>query len=102
MRYRVTPDATRDIEEILTYLATESIDAARRFAMQCDETFAWLAQAPRAGRLWRGRAARTRDVRMWPVAGFPNHLIFYRPARAGVVVLHVMSGARDLDRQLGA
>jgi plasmid stabilization system protein ParE len=38
---------------------------------------------------------------VWAVAGFPNHLVFYRVRRGTVLIRHVLSGARDLDRWVG-
>src|SRR5258706_1543713 len=78
MTFEVTPEAWRDIEDIRGYIAIDSPRAADRFLRRCEETFAWLTAMPRAGRAWRGRAQRTSGIRVWTVAGFPNHLLFYR------------------------
>jgi toxin ParE1/3/4 len=96
--YLVLPAAIADIEDIYVYIALDSPDTAARFPAACDETFRWLAQSPRAGRIFRGK--QTRGVRVWPVAGFPNHLIFYRVRSGMIVVLHVLAGMRDLDRHV--
>lgn len=96
--YRVTPLARLEIEDITLFLALDSMNAALRFQERCDETFAWLADAPGAGRVWKAGRSANAQVRVWPVAGFPNHLIFYEAGRRGIVVLHVLAGARDLSR----
>ena len=41
------------------------------------------------------------DVRMWRVAGFPNHLIFYRPIGRGIEVLRVLHAKRDIESLFG-
>lgn len=96
-RYVVRPSARRDIEDIAVYIGSDSPDAARRFLRQCEETFDWLAGMPRVGRPWRARSRRAQGIRVWAVAGFPNHLVFYRIRARSVLILHVMSGWRDLD-----
>lgn len=98
--FEITPAAWREIEDIYVYISIDSPQSASRFLDKCQETFTWLADSPNVGRPWRGRDPRTRGVRVWSVAGFPNHLIFYRPRRGSILILHVLSGARDLDRQM--
>jgi plasmid stabilization system protein ParE len=36
------------------------------------------------------------DVRSYPITGFPNHLILYRPTSRGIEVLAVLHGARNI------
>jgi toxin ParE1/3/4 len=43
---------------------------------------------------------RLASLRVWPIVGFPNHLIFYRPIDGGIEVIRVLHGARDVDRVL--
>jgi toxin ParE1/3/4 len=38
---------------------------------------------------------------MWRVAGFPNHLIFYRPVESGVEVIRVLHAKRDIEALFG-
>ena len=52
---------------------------------------------PRAGVHRHFRRKDLADVRSWPIGGFKNHLIFYRPAPHGIEVLRILHGARDLD-----
>jgi len=40
-------------------------------------------------------------VRMWPVAGFPNHLIFYRPFGSGIEVIRVLHAKRGIESLFG-
>jgi toxin ParE1/3/4 len=37
-------------------------------------------------------------MRSWPIRGFGNHLVFYRPTDDGIEILRVLHGARDLRR----
>lgn len=98
--FQVRPNAWKDIESIYTYIALDSPESAMRFLDCCEATFSWLARMPRAGRVRLSRSTRTKGIRMWRVIGFPNHTVFYRAARHKVVIVHVYSGVRDLDRLL--
>ena len=40
------------------------------------------------------------DVRFWPLSGFRNYLMLYRPISGGVEVIRIIHGARDLPRQM--
>lgn len=40
-------------------------------------------------------------VRMWRVAGFPNHLIFYRPLESGIEVIRVLHAKGDIEALFG-
>jgi len=33
---------------------------------------------------------------VWPIKGFKNYLIFYRPIEQGVEIVRVLHGARDM------
>jgi toxin ParE1/3/4 len=54
------------------------------------------------GRRWQSTNPRLSDVRVWRVAGFPNHLIFYRIVEDGIEAVHLIHGARDVDAMLTA
>lgn len=41
-----------------------------------------------------------REVRVWPVPGFPRFLIFYRVTAKTVEVIRVLHSARDVRRVL--
>jgi toxin ParE1/3/4 len=36
-------------------------------------------------------------MRVWPVKGFENHLIFFRPIDGGIEVIRVLHAARDIE-----
>jgi toxin ParE1/3/4 len=57
---------------------------------------------PGMGRRYESSHPRLAAVRVWPVKGFRNHLIFYRPIENGIEVVHLFHGARDLDAALTA
>lgn len=99
-RVQIAERAVEDLAEYYAFLAAESRSAAERFLLRADETFRLLAGSPQIGRPWVSSHVRLARVRVWPVSGFPKVLAFYRPMKAGIKVLRVMHGSRDLDRHL--
>lgn len=96
-RLVIRPDVVGDTEGIAGYLAQQSIDVAERFLDACRADFQRLAEMPGAGRIREFLNPKTANIRSWPIGGFRNYLIFYRPIEDGVEILHVLHGARDLD-----
>lgn len=39
-------------------------------------------------------------MRRWPVTGFENYLVYYRPLRDGIEIIRILHGARDIARLL--
>ena len=87
-----TPEADRDLWEIVLYIAAEHEQAAYRLIDTIDEKLDMLAQFPHAG---VERPELLKDLRSFPVG---RYLIFYRPIEDGIEVLRVLHGARDLRR----
>lgn len=94
----LAPCIEGELWEIWSFIAQDSPDAATRVVEAIGETFNILAETPRLGVARKWRNPRLREVRFFPVSGFENYLVFYRPAPEGIEVLHVYHGARDLDR----
>jgi toxin ParE1/3/4 len=42
------------------------------------------------------QAPRLTGLRVFPVRGFPKHLIFYRQVADGIELVRVLHGARDV------
>ena len=96
-RLILRPPAVQDMEDQAYYLCTKSPAAADRFLEACEADLQRLAGMPGMGRLREFRNPKAADIRSWPLSGFPNHLIFYRPIEDGIEVLRVLHGARDID-----
>jgi toxin ParE1/3/4 len=89
MRYRVSEDAERDLEEIFLYWASQtSLEIADRVIDKITERF-WLL----GEHLDAGRAADdiAKGVRCFPAG---KYLIYYRKTRRGTDILHIFHGAR--------
>ena len=92
-----SPDAGRDIVEIGSFIAEDSIEFADLFLEAVETTLLALAKMPRAGATRTFRNPQFVDVRIWRVKDFEKYLIFYRALDEGIQVLRVVHGARDLE-----
>ena len=88
----------RDLPEIYAHIARDNPDAAERVLDAVGTTFAQITAQPECGVLYPTRNARMKAVRMLPVSGFTDYLIFYRVEDDAVRVLHVVHGARHMPR----
>ena len=93
MKYRVSKDAERDLDEIFLYWAKQAgVDVADRLIDSITERF-WLpADYPGIGRVVDNIAP---GVRCFPAG---KYLIYYRKTRSRTEILHVFHGARDQAR----
>lgn len=87
-----------DLPGIYAFIARDDRGAAERVLEAVRATFDQLAQQPECGVRYPTRSARLRDLRMLPVHGFPNYLVFHRLDTEAVRILYVVHGARHLPR----
>jgi len=95
MRYRVSENAERDLEEIFLYWAERaSPEIADRIVDRITDRFWLLGEHPGAG--------KASDVIAASVKCFPagKYLIYYRAMRRGTDILHVFRGSREQRRAL--
>ena len=88
------------IIEIADYLAKDSILVSARFFDAVERRLEFLASMPEIGSLWESEHPRLKDVRVWRVDDFPNHLLFYRPISDGIELIFACHAARDLNKLL--
>jgi toxin ParE1/3/4 len=98
MRLFLSSPARADIDEIWSYIATESGSAeiADRVIASISETFRLLRRNPNLGRRRDGDLRQ--EIRSFPAG---NHMIFYRSRAAAVEIVRVLHGSRDIGRILG-
>ncbi len=93
--------ARSDLVEIVYRSIYEGTPATgRRFRKRAEATCRQLADMPGLGALYGLEHPTLADIRYFPIAGFKNYLVFYRPVAGGVELLRVLHGARDLERIL--
>lgn len=92
-RLVIAPEARQDLREIRDYIAKDNPVAARRVVTRVRDLARALAAAPALGRERPELGANLRSF----VAD--RHVLFYRPltAEAGIELVRVLHGARDLD-----
>ena len=77
LRYRLTPQAIDDLDEIWNYIAADSVAAADRVESEILEACGVIARFPMIG---SKRSEVTHlPVRFWVVARYPAFLVVYRP-----------------------
>jgi toxin ParE1/3/4 len=88
--FKYTRRARNDVDGLIEYIARDNKFAADDFANQLIGKFFALAETPHMGREREDYGA---GIRTFP---FGNYMIFYRPAKAGVIIVRVLHGARNL------
>jgi toxin ParE1/3/4 len=92
------PQALIDVDEQARWIADDNPDAARRFRKAVEQTLEVLAAMPGMGVGRRYRDPALAGLRMHPVTGFPERLLFYLPLPDGVELVRVLHGRRDIAR----
>ncbi|MBE9080165.1 type II toxin-antitoxin system RelE/ParE family toxin [Romeria aff. gracilis LEGE 07310] len=88
---RFTPTASRDLENIIDYIAERAdLDAAERILRKINEKCLRLASFPGMGRL---REELAPNLRSFPIE---QYLIFYRSVEDGVEIIRILSGYQNV------
>ena len=95
LAYRLTPAAQADLDEIISFIADDNIDAGLRVLDAFEQAFELLGNNPEIGHV---REDLTRQpVKFWNVY---SYLVVYDAASAPLTVIAVLHGARSVDRIL--
>jgi toxin ParE1/3/4 len=90
MRYRISDNARRELDEIFLYWAERTnLVIADRVIDEIVERFRLLGEFPEAGRSSDDIAT---GVKCFPAG---QYLIYYRKARKYTDILHIFHGARE-------
>jgi len=90
--------AQQDIDAHADYIARERPLSALAFVDALEQDFARLAEMPGLGSPRAFQHTRLEGIRMWPVTGFTNYLIFYRVVDDVIQILRVLHAAQDYTR----
>ncbi|MEM7554762.1 MAG: type II toxin-antitoxin system RelE/ParE family toxin [Cyanobacteria bacterium P01_A01_bin.84] len=85
----ISPEASKDLEEIIDYFSSHNIDAGERFVDEFNKKCRYLANYPKMGRSYSDIKDYLRGVSL------NGYIIFYRVTDIGIEVLRVVSGYRD-------
>ena len=94
-RFRVSPQARLDIEDICTYVAADDLDAALRLLSRFESALAKLERHPGLGHTRHDLADRRH--RFWSVG---SYLVVYLVLADRVEVARVIHAARNIRRVL--
>ncbi len=94
-RYRLTPNAQENINEICAFITEDSVDAALRVFDALAHAFEELAAMPGMGHTREDLTAR--PVKFWSVY---SYLVVYDPESSPLTVIAVLHGARDIEQIL--
>ena len=95
------PPAEQDLNSLSADFARSSSAVAERFLAALQAACQQLAEMPELGGLWESRHRRLAGLRVWPIRGFEQYLLFYRPTEEAIEIVRLLHGARDLDKLLG-
>lgn len=90
------PAARIDLAGCYAYIGARNPDAARRFRLAAEATFAALACSPGIGAPYEVANPRLQGLRSAQVRRFRNYLIFYLPVAGGIDVIRVLHAARNI------
>jgi toxin ParE1/3/4 len=93
--FKLSLEASRDVQQIWAYIAADSIKAARRVRLQILDACRRIAENPGIGH--RREDLTNKSVCFWPVG---SYLIIYNPARRPIEIVRVVHGARDVPSLL--
>ena len=96
--FQFTPRALQDLDEIWTYIAEGSLEAANRVESAILSACNSLAGNPLLGS--KRIEITPLPVRFWVVTLFPNFTVVYRPDTKPLQVVAVLHGKRDLKALL--
>jgi antitoxin ParD1/3/4 len=97
--FQLTSRAINDLDEIWSFIAADSVDAANRVESAIIAACNSLARRPMLG---SKRAEITHlSVRFWAVTRFPNYIVVYRPDTTPLQIVTVIHGKRDIKAFLG-
>jgi toxin ParE1/3/4 len=82
--------------DAMPYIGARNPDAARRFRLAAEATFAALACSPGIGAPYEVANPRLQGLRSAQVRRFRNYLIFYLPVAGGIDVIRVLHAARNI------
>lgn len=88
----------QDLPFIYAFIAEDDLAAAEGVLDAVERTLDQLAQQPDCGALYPTRNRKLQGLRMLPVIGFHDYLVFYRVESESLRILYITHGARHLLR----
>jgi plasmid stabilization system protein ParE len=96
--FQLTPQAIEDLDDIWSFVAADSQEAADRVETEILTACHQLARSPRIGH--KRRDITPLPVRFWTLPRYPNYVIVYRPEMQPLQVVAILHGRQDLEQRL--
>ena len=94
---RRRPVAVIDLIEIGDYLAqAASLATSDRFLDAVEATSQQIARMPGVGTRYETADPLLTEIRVCPISGFRNYLLFYRVHPDRIEILRILHGAQDI------
>ena len=90
MQYLISREAIQDLDDILDYFLSRSIDAGEQSTEEFNKKCKYLTQFPNIGKSYANINLTIRGIPIY------SYIIFYRVFEDNVVIVRVISGYRDL------
>jgi antitoxin ParD1/3/4/toxin ParE1/3/4 len=90
-RFKLSPEAASDMREIWSYIAADSVKAARKVRLALFAACQRLAENPGLGHVREDLTDQS--VLFWPVG---SYLVIYDPGSKPLSIVRVVHGARDV------
>jgi toxin ParE1/3/4 len=97
LRFDITPIAQDDILDHAFYLSDQSMEISDRFYDNVFLSLQRLSDMPELGSVCYFEHADVYNIRIWPVKGFRNYLIFYRIKSDCIQILRVLHGSTNYE-----
>lgn len=85
-----------DILEIYDFIALDNYKAAEKVVSAIEIGVFEISRTPDVGPPYETAVPHLQSLRMYPVPGFQDYLIFYQHNEVHIEILYVVHGARDL------
>ena len=98
IRLLTRPQAERDIEDIVVYIAIDNLEVAERFLLAFKECLERLSEFPLIGvERFSFRDERLQSLRMWQIPSFEKYLVFYTVSDETIDIVRVLHSSRDIS-----
>lgn len=97
LRFDIAPLAQDDILDHAFYLSDQSTNVSAHFFANVFFSIQRLSEMPELGSVYFIEHTDVGNIRIWPVKGFRNYLIFYRIQSDCIQILRVLHGSTDYE-----
>lgn len=92
-----TPQASRDLEDILLYIAEDVPDAALRVLDAVEDTLELLSRSPNIGSMVTPLRKEAEGFRVITVKRNRRYLVYFRPTVDCMEIVRIVHGHRDQE-----